>query len=381
MVTKRAVKETAEIIPLYGRDEMNLVEFPFGPVTSAGGKTFEVEHPVFDRALNREVTRKLVITGSDAYGLPRPIDDQVLLGMKALTYEAGFKSPRVEFTRYRLCKTIGWSTDGRSYRRLEEAFDRIAGTTLKFKDSWWDKGEEVWQSKLFHMIESVSLTSRDQIERSRKKKGTSSEQLCSFVWNETIWKSFTDGFIKKIDMEMFRKISSGHKHEVATRLYRILDKRFHKRMTAKFEVRKLCIGTLGVSSNHRPSELIRLLRRSADWLIECGYLRDMRISRDDTSGKVQALFVKAGTASLQRSEAVRLSSEGAGDKLIAWFRRQSPERQASLEERAVVYCKRNHRLIFDGYERSKESGGDRFIQYREMLVRTFIESRTKSKST
>ncbi len=58
MATKRAVKETAEIIPLYGRDEMNLVEFPFGPVTSAGGKTFEVEHPVFDRALNCEVTRK-----------------------------------------------------------------------------------------------------------------------------------------------------------------------------------------------------------------------------------------------------------------------------------------------------------------------------------
>ena len=94
-------------IPMFGRDEMNVVAFPFGPVTSAGGKTFEVEHPVFDRALNREVTRKLVITGSDAYGLPRPIDDQVLMGMKALTYEAGFKSPRVEFSRYRLCKTIG----------------------------------------------------------------------------------------------------------------------------------------------------------------------------------------------------------------------------------------------------------------------------------
>ncbi|MEZ6033562.1 MAG: plasmid replication initiator TrfA [Planctomycetaceae bacterium] len=190
---------------------------------------------------------------SDVYGLPRPIDDQVLLGMKALTYEAGFKFPKVEFTRYRLCKTIGWPTDGRTYRRLEEAFDRIAGTTLKFKDSWWDKGEAVWQSKLFHMIESVSLTSRDQIERNRMKKGSPTDQLCSFIWNETIWKSFTDGFIKKIDMEMFRRISSGRRHDVALRLYRILDKRFHKRMTAKFELRKLCIGTLGLSDQHRPS--------------------------------------------------------------------------------------------------------------------------------
>jgi hypothetical protein len=380
MATKRAVKETAEIIPLFGRDEMNLVEFPFGPVTSAGGKTFEVEHPVFDRALNREVTRKLVITGSDAYGLPRPIDDQVLLGMKALTYEAGFKSPRVEFTRYRLCKTIGWSTDGRSYRRLEEAFDRIAGTTLKFKDSWWDKGEEIWQSKLFHMIESVSLTSRDQIERSRKKKGTSTEQLCSFVWNETIWKSFTDGFIKKIDMEMFRKISSGHKHEVATRLYRILDKRFHKRMTAKFEVRKLCIGTLGVSVNHRPSELIRLLQRSADWLVECGYLREMRITRDETSGKVQALFVKAGTSSLKTGNGKHIIASTQADKLVAWFRNQSAERQTSIEEKAFKFCRVNYKSISNGYTRTKEVGGEAFERYREMLVKTFIESRTKTKA-
>ncbi len=301
--------------------------------------------------------------------------------MKALTYEAGFKSPRVEFTRYRLCKTIGWSTDGRSYRRLEEAFDRIAGTTLKFKDSWWDKGEEVWQSKLFHMIESVSLTSRDQIDRTRKKNGTSTEQHCSFVWNETIWKSFTDGFIKKIDMEMFRKISSGHKHEVATRLYRILDKRFHKRMTAKFEVRRLCIGTLGVSSNHRPSELVRLLERATDWLMECGYLRDMKITRDETSGKIQAIFVKAGASAMKCDGRRLISGNTPADKLVAWFRSLSAERQASIEEKAAEFCRANHKPMFNGYVRTKAVGGDAFERYREMLVRIFIESRTKMSQT
>ena len=146
---------TAEIVPLFGRDEMNLVEFPFGPITAGHQKTFEVEHPVFDKQLRREVSRKMLITGSDAFGLPRPIDDQVLMGMKALTYEAGFQSKKVEFSRYRLCRTLGWATDGRSYKRLESAFDRIAGTTLKFKDSWWDNKERVWKSKTFHLIEEV----------------------------------------------------------------------------------------------------------------------------------------------------------------------------------------------------------------------------------
>jgi len=379
MTAKKAVKETAQIIPMFGRDEMNLVEFPFGPVTSAGGKTFEVEHPVFDRTLNREVTRKLVITGSDAYGLPRPIDDQVLMGMKALTYEAGFKSPRVEFSRYRLCKTIGWPTDGKAYRRLEEAFDRIAGTTLKFKDSWWDKGEEVWQSKMFHLIETVSLTSRDQIERSRMKKN-SAEQRCSFVWNETIWKSFTDGFIKKIDMEMFRKISSGRRHDVALRLYRILDKRFHKRMTARFDVRKLCIGTLGVSDFHRPSELIRLLQRSADWLIECGYLREMRIKKNEATGVVQALFVKASHSSQLTGQQKTIQKQEKADKLVEWFRKLPLDRQESIEKKAIVFCREQHSSIHDGYMRNRDCGGDAFERYREMLVKTFVESRTKSKA-
>lgn len=238
---KKRLKKTAEIVPLFGRDEMNLIEFPFGPITAGETKTFEVEHPVFDKTLNREVNRKLLITGSDAFGLPRPIDDQVLMGMKALTYEAGFNSRRVEFSRYHLCRTLGWAPDGRSYQRLEEAFDRIAGITLKFKDSWWDKGESEWKSKTFHLIEEVELCSKDRLDRARMKNRKSTQSLCSFVWGEVIWKSFQDGYMKKMDMEMWRKISSQRRKEVPLRLYRILDKRFYRQNHVRFNVRQLCI--------------------------------------------------------------------------------------------------------------------------------------------
>ena len=238
---KQTKPKSAEIVPLFGRDEMNLIEFPFGPITQQSAKTFEVEHTVFDSRLKREVTRKLLITGSDAFGLPRPIDDQVLIGMKALTYEAGFASRKVEFSRYRLCKTLGWPTDGRSYKRIEEAFDRIAGTTLKFKDSWWDKGERDWKSKTFHLIEEVELCSRDGLDRARMRDGRATQALCSFVWSETIWKSFADGYIRKLDMTMWRRISSKRKKEVALRLYRILDKRFYLKSYVRFDVAKLCV--------------------------------------------------------------------------------------------------------------------------------------------
>lgn len=105
----------------------------------------------------------------------------------------------------------------------------------------------------------------------------------------------------------------------------------------------------------------------------------MRIARDDTSGKVHALFVKAGTSSLKSADEKQISQIAQADKLIGWFRNQSAERQASIEEKAVKFCRASYKPLFDGYCRTRESGGDAFERYREMLVKTFIEKRGKSK--
>ncbi len=78
------------VIPPFGRDEMNIVEFPIGPITAGAVKTFEVDHVVWDKKNKREVVRRLTVTGSDAFGLPKPIDDQILVGMKGADARSGF---------------------------------------------------------------------------------------------------------------------------------------------------------------------------------------------------------------------------------------------------------------------------------------------------
>jgi hypothetical protein len=197
--------------------------------------------------------------------------------MKALTYEAGHQSREIKFSRYELCRVIGWEPDGRAYQRLEESFDRIAGTTLKFKDAWWDKGAKEWKSETFHLVERVSLCSREQLDRRRVVSGDSGQKLCAFVWSDVIWKSFQDGFIKTLNMNQFRRIASGRRREVPLRLFRILDKRFHNRTAAIIELERLCVGTLGLSPSYSPSQMVRVLERAVDWLIECEYLASMRI--------------------------------------------------------------------------------------------------------
>ncbi|MEZ6103776.1 MAG: plasmid replication initiator TrfA [Pirellulaceae bacterium] len=304
---ERRETQEAEIVPLFGRDEMNLVEFPFGPITPITAKTLVVSHPVWDKTLNREVERKMTITGSDAYGLPRPIDEQVLIGLMALTYEAGYSSPTVHFSRYELCRTLGWNPDGRAYRRIEESLDRMVGTTIKFRDAWWDKGEGCWKSQTFHLIESVSLCTISELEQKRKRLPHREQRLCTFTWNETIWKSFQDGFIKTLDMAMYRRINQGKRKEVAVRLYRVLDKRFYERTSTKMKLEKLCVGKLGLKPSYSPSQMRRIIERAASWLIKCGYLETYRFSIA-SDGTAAVLFHKG-----KKKRTCKTRNETVGD--------------------------------------------------------------------
>ncbi|TWU21415.1 Replication initiator protein A [Bythopirellula polymerisocia] len=330
----RSKQAEDKLVPLFGKDEMNLVEFPFGPISNTRVKTMEVEHETFDRTLKRPVARKMLITGSDAFGLPRPIDDQVLVGMKLLTHEAGYQSRRVDFSRYYLCKSIGWPPDGRAYRRLEESFDRIAGTTLKFKNAWWDKGEQEWKSKTFHLIEEVNLCSRDRLDRARAASGSAEQRLCSFVWTEVIWKSFQDGFIKTLNMELFRKIGQGRRREVPLRLFRILDKRFHHNPVAKFDLRRLAVGTLGLCPTYSPSQMARVLDRAAKWLCDCEYLQEMWYGTE--KGTAMIFFRKRIEPRLpKQSRESAVTIESTNDQFKSWLASQQEDELFAGETRAL----------------------------------------------
>lgn len=372
-------EQIAEVVPLFGRDEMNLVEFPIGPITAGDAKTFEVEHPSFDKTLNRVVIRKLLITGSDAFGLPKPIDDEILMGMKALTYEAGFRSRKIEFSRYQLCRTLGWPTDGRTYRRLEEAFDRIAGTTLKFKDAWWVKGESEWRSKTFHLIEEVELCSRDRLDRQRLKSRGALQPLCSFVWSDVIWQSFQDGYMKKLDMAMWRKISSGRRREVPLRLFRILDKRFYHKGYVRFDVEQLCLGTLGISRDYAPSQMARIVKRAADWLIECGFLREVRL-QPGRNGKPEATFLKA--SGKERTIATReIKPKLKGPSSVMRFFDSLPsDKQDRLLSRALEHCRVHSRAAYSGFQRNEKHAGSTFESYRELVLSEYIHSRRQQRT-
>ena len=118
-----------------GRDELNLAEFPITLLSDRvpkGLKTVTFEDRIFDQQAGEMVTRRLTLTGSDRYGLPTAVDDEVLVALLQITKLANdFTNRDVHFTRYEVLKLLGWSDDGVNYRRIEESIRRWTGVTLE----------------------------------------------------------------------------------------------------------------------------------------------------------------------------------------------------------------------------------------------------------
>src|SRR5690242_6984440 len=94
-----------------GRDELNLAEFPITLLTNRvpeGCKTLIFEDSVYDQQAGKTVCRKVMVTDSDAHGLPTAVDDEILVALIQLTRVANdFTEPRVNFTRYELIRLLG----------------------------------------------------------------------------------------------------------------------------------------------------------------------------------------------------------------------------------------------------------------------------------
>src|SRR4051812_38455362 len=177
------------------KDEMNFAEFPIALVTDrtdkSKEKTLRFEDQVYDVSKGQYITRSLVITASDAYGLPTAKDDEVILGLVQLTrYENNFTDRTVYFSRSDLIRLLSWPDTGPSYRRLGVSFNRWLGVTLKYDNAWWDKSQDRWTSLGFHIIESFKLSGGG------RALGQLELPLCRFTWNEDVFRSFQSGYLK-----------------------------------------------------------------------------------------------------------------------------------------------------------------------------------------
>jgi len=267
-----------------GRDELNLAEFPLCALAHrvpSGQKTLHFTDRVWDQQRGQTVVRELTVTGSDAFGLPTALDDEVLLGLIQLTKARGFEDRKVAFTRHELLRTLGWGDDAKSYRRVEESLNRWTGVTLFFQRAWWNKPRQCWMDEKFHVLDNVWICHRSEPppDTGLPHRGTPQSAI---VWNEVVFRSFQAGNLKSIDFEFYKSLDGA----VTKRLYRFLDKRFFRRARWEFDLRVFACEHAGLSRSYDTANLKRKLRTGIAELEKRGFLHPL--SESDRFRKVRS---------------------------------------------------------------------------------------------
>ena len=265
--------ETAPVLRL-GKDEMNLAEFPITLLTDRvpkGQKIIEYHDQIFDEKTARAINRKLTISASEGYGLPTAVDDDVILGLIQITKMINsFTSRKVEFSRLDLIHMLGWPDSGFSYKRLATSLKRWLGVSLVYENAWWDKRQQAWTTKGFHII--------DNFEVNDSRSGGQGDLFPSnIVWNEVVFESFQAGYLKTIDYDLYMRLE----HPTAKRLYRFLSKRMYHRPDWTFDLRDLAFEHIGLSRNYdgNAGKIKEKLQPALDELEAAGFLEPM--GKDD----------------------------------------------------------------------------------------------------
>jgi hypothetical protein len=281
--------------PNAGRDELNLAEFPITLLSDRvpkGFKTLVFEDKVFDQQSGELVSRKVTVTGSDAYGLPTAVDDEILVALLQLTKLDGFKDPRVQFTRYEVLRILGWKDVGKNYARIEEALNRWMGVTLYYEKAWWDNEVKTWVNQKFHILDNVQLVGKEERDRLRRR-GQLNLLDSFFKWNDVVFKSFKADNLKRLDLDTYFSLKSS----VAKRMLRFLDKRFYHRDRWEFDLEEFAFVHIGLSRSYDTGQVKAKLQPAIEELEAHGFLE--RLRREErytkvTTGEWRVTLIYAG---------------------------------------------------------------------------------------
>jgi plasmid replication initiation protein len=266
---------------LISRDEMNLAEFPLTVLSTRASpsvKTLEFRDTI--RKKNGEiVNREWIITGADKFGLPTASDDEILIGLLKLTVDQGFVQRKVFFTRYELLKVLNWTTEGRSYQRLQKAFDRLSGVRIKATNAFYDNAAKSHSTINFGLIDNYEINDG-------REAGDGTLLPSFFTWSDVLFRSFQVGYIKKLDLGFYLKLQSA----VSKRLYRFLDKHFWYRSKIRIKLFMLAHEKLGVSRNYRfVSSLKQQIDPAIAELMATGFLT--AASYEGKGEETEAIFI------------------------------------------------------------------------------------------
>lgn len=280
----------------YAVDELNLAEFPLSAISDRfldGTKTVVLNDKVFDRERNQFLPRQLTLSGSDRYGLPTSVDDDVLLACIQLSRLNDFASREVSFSRYEILRLLGWSDRSRHYERISTSLRRWKGLTIYSDRAFYDHAQKSWVNRDFGIFDNLVIYRREV------SQGKAAPASSRFVWNEVFFRNFQSGYLKQLDWNLYCRMTN----PVAKRLYRFLDKRFYHGNRVEIDLQELSQRKVRLTENYNTAQMKRALLKGIEELEELWDLKPRTAAerfRKESQGKWIVIFERR----TRRSQAV-----------------------------------------------------------------------------
>ena len=272
-----------------GKDEMNLVEYPFAVLRRSDGDkpihlVFEKKHP----RTGRIIKATWRVYGESALGMPGPFEERLYLVLMELSREQGFPE-RVMFSRADVLRRLGIAKKAKNYQMLHDAFVRLTLVTIDAQHSFWlTRAQDFAASVIFGIIEDVQMTE----EKPGRRKGQIPLALSSFRWSEIMFSSLAAGNIRSINIQFALSLEL----QLSTRLFRYLDKHRtgdadNTRNKFEIELHKMCEYHLGMAHTPYKSKLKERLAPAIEELKARGFLTEVAFEPMKTQpGDEKAVF-------------------------------------------------------------------------------------------
>lgn len=346
--TKPTVSQPA--VSKNGRDEMNLVEYPFALLSTRGNpdvKTIEITKQGTNKK-GQLVEQKWIVTGSDKFGLPTIVAEEVYIALMALTHKNGFTNQEVEFQGAEALRQLGWPLTGENYWRLRKALRVLSGVNIYAENLFYDnKTKDYLPERKFSIIANYDWHGDEK-------------KTIKVNWDKVIWSSIKNNYIKAIDTDFYKSLSSA----IAKRLYRILDKRFYHKTKIEIDLRELAFDHLNMSRKYHGGEIKRRLKPALDELIQSGYLKSFEFQPPKGRTKT-IIFYKNTKQPVATTKPVEQPTETGDSKRLIFelVKHGIPEPTAqqlveSYAERIETQIKyHDHRLRLHAEQVSKNPAG------------------------
>jgi hypothetical protein len=358
--------EDKNMLPVrIGKDEMNMVEWPFAVLAAVPESTAVLEYgDVITGRDGKPLKRTWTVRAGSGLSLPVAGDEVVYIALMELAREKDFISPTVHFSRYELCRRLGWPISGKSYGRIQDALNRLAAVTIIAQNAFWDNRGKVYANVAFHILDEVALTT--------EPGGNSGSLPLSYVtWSDVMFRSFQAGNLKSLDVDFFLSLST----PLCRRLFRYLDKkRYGGRRVFEIGLQRLAFERLGLSRTYTtPAQIKRRLDPAHKELVERGFLARAEygtmtdgnpkvmyhfaqptldlVESDPTARKLEALGVSPGVAR-------ELVEEYDADNILLWL---EAVRRMEISDRPAYLVK----ALREGWTVSERVQKELFAEHEE----------------